>query len=119
MTQYMILIYENEAAYENASPEVWSSMLDAHNAFAKAVSDLGATILGGNALQPTPTATSVRGGEVTDGPFVETKEALGGYYLVDARDLDHALQIAKLCPAPAGGVEVRPLMESTVVEGRR
>jgi hypothetical protein len=48
---------------------------------------------------------------VTDGPFAETKEALGGYYLVEARDLDHALQIAKLCPARFGGVEVRPVME--------
>ncbi len=113
MTQYMILIYENEAAYESSSPELWASMLDAHNAFAKAVGDLGATILGGDALQPTSTATSVRGGEVTDGPFVETKEALGGFYLVEARDLDQALQIAKLCPAPNGGVELRPIMDTS------
>ena len=63
------------------------------------------------ALQPTGTATSVRGGsEVTDGPFVETKEALGGYYLIDAPDLDTALAIGKLCPARFGGVEVRPVM---------
>jgi hypothetical protein len=48
---------------------------------------------------------------VTDGPFTETKEALGGYYLIEARDLDHALEIAKLCPAPFGGVEVRPVMD--------
>jgi hypothetical protein len=47
---------------------------------------------------------------VTDGPFAETKEALGGYYLVEARDLDHALEIGKLCPAGFGGVEVRPIM---------
>ena len=47
---------------------------------------------------------------VTDGPFAETKEALGGYYLVEARDLDHALEIGKLCPARFGGVEVRPVM---------
>jgi hypothetical protein len=113
VTQYMILIYENEAAYENGSPELWASMLDAHNAFAKAVGDLGASILGGNALQPTPTATSVRAGEVTDGPFVETKEALGGYYLIEARDLDQALQVAKLCPAPNGGVELRPIMDTS------
>ena len=113
MTQYMILIYENEAAYENVAPEAWASMLDAHNAFAKAVSDIGATVLAGAALQPTSTATSVRSGEVTDGPFVETKEALGGYYLVDARDLDQALQIAKLCPAPNGGVELRPVMDTS------
>ena len=48
---------------------------------------------------------------VTDGPFAETKEVLGGYYLVDARDLDHALQVARLCPAPYGCVEVRPVMD--------
>ena len=50
---------------------------------------------------------------VTDGPFAETKEALGGFYLVEARDLDHALEIAKLCPAPYGGVEVRPVMDTS------
>jgi hypothetical protein len=72
---------------------------------------MGAKILGGNALQPTATATSVRGDVVTDGPFAETKEALGGYYLVEASDLDQALAIGKLCPAPFGGVEVRPIME--------
>jgi hypothetical protein len=50
---------------------------------------------------------------VTDGPFAETKEALGGYYLIEARDLDQALDIAKLCPAPYGGVEVRPIMDTS------
>ena len=50
------------------------------------------------------------GSEVTDGPFVETKEALGGYYLLDAPDLDTALAVARLCPARFGGVEVRPVM---------
>ncbi len=59
------------------------------------------------------TATSIRGDIVTDGPFVETKEALGGFYLVEARDLDHAIEIAKLCPAPYGGVEVRPIMDTS------
>ena len=50
---------------------------------------------------------------VTDGPFVETKEALGGYYVIEAADLDQALAIAKVCPAPYGGVEVRPIMDLT------
>ena len=118
MTQYMILIYENEAGYATVTPEAWGSVLDAHNAFAKAVADLGGTITGGGALQPTATATSVRGGEVTDGPFVETKEAFGGYYVVEARDLDHALEIAKLTPAPFGGVEVRPLMDVNAGPGQ-
>ena len=75
------------------------------------VAEKGGKIVGGNALQPTATATSIRDDVVTDGPFAETKEALGGYYLIEARDLDHALDIAKLCPAPYGGVEVRPIMD--------
>jgi hypothetical protein len=71
-------------------------------------------LLGGVALQPTATATSVRGDGVggfvvTDGPFAESKEALGGYYLIEAADLDEALEIAKEVPAPHGGVEVRPV----------
>ena len=74
----------------------------------------GASLRGGNALQGTSTATTVRpeasgGSTVTDGPFAETKEALGGYYLVEAADLDEALAIAKDVPAPNGGVEVRPI----------
>ena len=73
----------------------------------------GGKILGGDALQPTSTATSIRDDVVTDGPFAETKEALGGFYLIEARDLDHALEIAKLCPAPFGGVEVRPIMDTS------
>ncbi len=110
MAQYLILIYEDEARYATASPEVLGEVMQAHNDFAAQVEQHGAKLLGGNALQPTGTATSVRGSEVTDGPFVETKEALGGYYVVDAPDLDAALAVAKLCPARFGGVEVRPVM---------
>jgi len=77
---------------------------------ASQVTELGAKILGGNALQPTSTATTIRDDVVTDGPFIESKEALGGYYLIEANDLDQALAVAKLCPANQGGVEVRPIM---------
>ncbi len=84
--------------------------MEAHNRFAEQTVALGAKLLGGNALQPTTTATSIRGDVVTDGPFVETKEALGGYYLIEAADLDQALAVGKLCPAGFGGVEVRPIM---------
>ena len=84
--------------------------MQAHNEFAVQVEELGGKILGGNALQSTGTATSVRTASVTDGPFAETKEALGGYYLVEAADLDDALAIGKPCPARFGGVEVRPVM---------
>ena len=110
MAQYLILIYENEADYASASPEVYGEVMQAHNRFAEQVGELGAKILGGNALEATSTATTIRGDVVTDGPFVESKEALGGYYLVEARDLDQALEIGRLCPARFGGVEVRPVM---------
>jgi hypothetical protein len=112
MSQYLILIYEDEASYATATPEVLGEVMQAHNDFAAQVEQHGAKLLGGNALQSTGTATSLRGAgsEVTDGPFVETKEALGGYYLIEAPDLDTALAVAKLCPARFGGVEVRPVM---------
>jgi len=84
--------------------------MDAHNRFAGQVGEKGGKIIEGRALQPTSTATTIRNDVVTDGPFAETKEALGGYYLIEARDLDHALEIAKLTPARFGGVEVRPIM---------
>jgi len=87
--------------------------MEAHSTFAEQVTAMGAKVLGGNALQSTSTATSIRGDVVTDGPFAETKEALGGYYLVEASDLDQALDIGKLCPAPFGGVEVRPIMDTS------
>jgi hypothetical protein len=113
MTQYLILIYENESEYLDMTPERSQQTFAAHSRFAEQVPERGATMLGGNALEPTTTATTVRDDIVTDGPFAETKEVLGGYYLIEARDLDHALEIAKLCPAPYGGVEVRPIMDTS------
>lgn len=108
MAQYMILIYEAEETY---TPEDWQRAMQEHGRFTEQVGELGGKIVGGEALEPTATATTIRGDVVTDGPFVETKEALGGFYVVEARDLDHALSIAKLCPAGGGGVEVRPVMD--------
>ena len=110
MSQYLILIYEDEASYATATPELMGEVMAAHDAFSSGVEGLGARLVGGEALQPTTMATSVRGGAVTDGPFVETKEALGGFYLVDAPDLDTALAVARTVPARFGGVEVRPVM---------
>jgi hypothetical protein len=110
MAKYLILIYESEKEWANATPDVYKQVMDAHNRFAEQAAELGATILGGEALQPTTTATTIREDVVTDGPFVETKEALGGYYLIEAADLDQALAVSKLCPAIFGGVEVRPIM---------
>lgn len=110
MTQYLILIYEAESFYTDATPQIMDEVMQAHGRFPGQLEELGAKMLGGNALQPTATATSIRNDVVTDGPFVETKEALGGYYLIEAADLDQALAAAKLCPARGGGVEVRPIM---------
>lgn len=113
MTQYAILIYEDPAYYETIPPEGWGAVVDAHNTFTRQVSELGGSLTGGGALAPVTAATIIKGGTVTDGPFVETKESINGYYVIEARDLDHAIEIAKLCPAPApgGGVEVRPLVD--------
>jgi hypothetical protein len=110
MSQYVILIYEDEASYATASPEVMGEIMAAHDRFSAGVESLGAKLVGGEALHNTGTATSIRGSDVTDGPFVETKEVLGGYYLIDAPDLDTALAVARTVPARFGGVEVRPVM---------
>ncbi len=112
MAQYLILIYEDEASWAKAGPENFDLMGKKHAEFGE---NNGAALRGGNALHPTSTATSIRkdsagGFSVTDGAFAETKEALGGYYLIEAADLDEAIAIAKQVPAPYGGVEVRPVM---------
>ncbi|HVC84666.1 MAG TPA: YciI family protein [Solirubrobacteraceae bacterium] len=111
MASYLILIYDDEAALERADQASARALLEAHREFGAAN---GAAISGGNALRSTESATSIRrdaAGElaVTDGPFIETKEALGGYYLIEAADLDEAIAIAKQVPVRAGGVEVRPI----------
>ncbi|HVT64857.1 MAG TPA: YciI family protein [Mycobacteriales bacterium] len=106
MAQYLVLIYEDEAGF--AGEGVGEEVHAAHTAFFE---KHGAAIAGGNALEPAATATTIRGSIVTDGPFAETKEVLGGYYLIEAPDLDAALEIAKAVPARFGGVEVRPIRD--------
>jgi hypothetical protein len=118
MAKYMLLIFGGEADPSSITPDQWDWMMKAHGQFAQTVTEQGGQILGGDALQPTATATTVRdagGGDqvVTDGPFVETKEALNGFYLIEAADLDQALAFAKLCPAPGGGVELRPILDTS------
>ena len=108
MSEYLILIYEDEESQASMDP---GPIMKGHQVFAE---QNGPAIRGGNALQPTGTTTSIRpdgtgGFVVTDGPFAETKEALGGYYLIEAADLDEALALAKQVPAPSGGLEVRPI----------
>ena len=113
MAEYLVLIYENEASWANADGETMGKMMSEHQTFSQ---NNGASLRGGNALEPSSTATSLRtsaSGEVvsTDGPFAETKEAIGGYYVIEANDLDSALAIAKQVPARFGGVEVRPIRD--------
>ena len=107
MSQYLVLIYESEAEYAAGDEQVYKEVMAAHNEFG---AKHAASLKGGEALQPSTSATTIRDGVVTDGPFVETKELLGGYYLIEAADLDEALAIAKDVPARFGGVEVRPIM---------
>jgi hypothetical protein len=114
MAKYLILIYGQESAAA-PTPEQWDQMMQAHGQFAQAVDQQGGKVLGGEALQPTATATSVRnhGQAVNSGPFAATKEALGGFYLIEAADPEQALTFAKQCPAPGGGVELRPIMDTS------
>jgi hypothetical protein len=112
MSQYLILIYDDENAYENAGEAERDKIMQGHMAFGE---KNATAVVGGNALQSTSTATCVRpdGADsfsVTDGPFAETKEALGGYYLVEAADLDAAIELAKQIPVISGVLEVRPIM---------
>jgi hypothetical protein len=112
MSQYLVMIYETESGYAEGGQAVFDQAMKDHTAFSE---NNAAALVGGNALQPTATATSIRkddagGFSVTDGPFAETKEAIGGYYLIEAADLDAAIAVAKQVPAPFGGVEVRPIM---------
>ena len=112
--RYLLLIYTQEPT-EVPSAEAIAAEMEAYNAFTREVRDRGA-MLGGEALHPTTSATTVRVRDgqtvATDGPFAETKEALGGYYLVEARDLDEAIELAAKIPgARHGSVEVRPIFE--------
>ena len=118
MPQYLFLLYDREDLWVDVPADVWDREMQRHDAFSAAVAATdGARIVGGEALQPQATATTLRmpspDGEplVTDGPFLETKEALGGYYLLEARDLDQALALARLCPVVSGAVEVRPVLD--------
>ena len=107
--QYLLLIYENEKRFSTGYQE---AELNEYRAFGK---EFASAIKGGHALQPTNTAATVRvrDGKMlsTDGPFAETKEQLGGFYLIEARDRDEATRIAAKIPgARFGSIEVRPIM---------
>ena len=116
--QYILLIYENEAEAKARNEEESKRIFGEYMAFTGAIKQSG-HMRGGEPLQPTGTATTVRvkGGKTvrTDGPFAETREQLGGFYIVEAKDLDEAVGIAARIPsAKTGSVEVRPIMSMSM-----
>jgi len=111
--QFLLLIYDDEKRWTKLGKPDYGSELEEYRAFGK---EFAKAIQGGNALQPTAAATTVRvrNGKplATDGPFAETKEQLGGYYLVEASDADEAINIAAKIPgARYGSIEVRPILK--------
>jgi hypothetical protein len=113
--RYLLLIAGDESALSGLTAEENAAMLDEYGEWMKAATDRG-VLQGGERLRPVADATTVRvrNGEVlsTDGPFAETKEQLGGYYLVDCKDLDEAIEFAAKIPgARYGSIEVRPIWE--------
>ena len=117
--QYLLLIYEDEKDLIGMSESESKAFMGEWYAFDEAARK-ATNVLGGNPLQPVATATTVRqkdGKTITsDGPFAETKEQLGGYYLIDAENLDQAMEVASKMPnvAKGGSVEVRPIMEMSM-----
>src|SRR3984885_9297634 len=112
--EYLLLIYANEADYAKMSPAEMGAMYQEFMQFTQSIQQSG-NFNAGQQLQPVSTATTVRvqNGKrvVTDGPFAETREQLGGFYWINAKDLDEALAIAERVPsARAGSIEVRPLV---------
>ncbi len=118
--RYLLLIYTEEPT--EAPPEdVMAAELEGYNAFSKEITDRG-LFEAGEALHPTISATTVRVRDgqtvTTDGPFAETKEALGGFYLISAKDLDEAIELAAKIPgATHGSIEVRPIFDFGAAEG--
>ena len=111
--KYMLLIYGNEAASQTASKAQVEEMMGAYHAYTEALDKAGVRV-DGNRLQRSGSASTVRVAngktQVLDGPYAETKEQLGGYYMIDVPDLDAALSWAARCPAASHGtVEVRPI----------
>ena len=111
--EYMLLIYSSEADGKKMSAAQHGEIFQGYQTFTQDLTKSG-KMKGGAPLEQTTTATTVRDGKtvVTDGPFAETKEQLGGYYLVEAKDLDEAISIAAKIPgAKHGSIEVRPIMK--------
>jgi hypothetical protein len=117
--QYIVFIWDDEQSWEQAGPAAVAATMAAHQRF---MVRHAAALRGGNRLHPSAASTSIRqtpdgGVSISDGAFAETKEVIGGYYLIEAPDLDEALRIAAEVPAPFGRVEVRPVMPASQVTG--
>ncbi|MDT4917950.1 MAG: hypothetical protein QOH89_2650 [Pseudonocardiales bacterium] len=116
MTKYLVLIYGDEAKWAQASAEWQQENAEQHRIFNAAA---GSAVLGGNELAPAANAVSLRSASrgrphATDGPYLETKEVVGGYYLLQASDMDEAIALAGQIPeacAPNSGVEIRAIVE--------
>jgi hypothetical protein len=111
MAQYAVLIYERVAP-----ADLPAEVMRGHGELPARIAEQGGRVVAGLGLEQPDTATAIRGEAITDGPFIETKEVLGGVYVLEARDLDHALALARLTPIVDGGVEVRPLVGFQVLE---
>jgi hypothetical protein len=119
--EYVVLIVEEAWDPSQVTEAQWTEAMHAHGAFAKAVQEAGAQILGGDALQPPSTAvriTPARAGKAavfTDGPFADTKEVVSGYYKLGVKDAAQARELAALCPT-GGWIELYPVMDTGAMQ---
>ena len=121
--RYLCLIYENEKAWETIPPAESEAIMNEYFQFTDEIRKNGKYVAG-EALQPTASSTTVRvrHGKVstTDGPFAETKEQLGGFYLIEATDLNDAIQVASRIPsARFGSIEIRPVVDFSAEQAKR
>ena len=113
--RYMFSLFGEEGGWQDTSPEDMKAEMDRWEAFGREAVEAG-VMVAGDALQESDTATTLRIQQqaepiVSDGPFAETKEQLGGYYVLDCKDLDEALAWARKIPLSSGAIEVRPVMD--------
>ena len=119
MAEYMMFIWDDEQLWERADPGIVAATMAAHQQF---IARHAGVLRGGNRLHPSVVSSSLRhtpdgGVSISDGAFAETKEVIGGYYLIEVPDLDEALRIAAEVPAPFGGIEVRPVLPAGQATG--
>lgn len=110
MARYLLMIYQDETRLPDRDSSGWADLITAHERFQSQVEGGPSRLVSWEALEPTSMSTTLRADTITDGPFAETKEALGGFYVLEAEHLDEALRVAALCPAEIGCIEVRPVL---------